>query len=68
VHRGIDAIDPKPTWAGSKFAVQQASHRDAVQLGLVASLARPGKNVTGVTSLAPELAIRQQRSFSASRL
>ena len=32
---------------------------DAVQLGLVASLARPGANITGVTSLAPELATKR---------
>jgi len=29
------------------------------QLGLVASLARPGANITGVTSLAPELATKR---------
>jgi len=32
---------------------------DAVELGLVVSLARPGANVTGVTSLAPELATKR---------
>jgi len=32
---------------------------DAVQLGLVASLARPGANMTGVTSLAPALATKR---------
>ena len=32
---------------------------DAVQLGLVASLARPGTNITGVTSLAPALATKR---------
>jgi putative ABC transport system substrate-binding protein len=32
---------------------------DPVQLGLVASLARPGGNITGVTSLSVELSVKQ---------
>jgi putative ABC transport system substrate-binding protein len=32
---------------------------DPVQLGIVASLARPGKNITGVTTLSADLSIKQ---------
>ncbi len=41
--------------ATGQIAIVMADPGDAVELGLVASLARPGANVTGVTSLAPEL-------------
>jgi putative ABC transport system substrate-binding protein len=36
--------------------IVMASSGDAVQAGLVATLARPGGNITGLTSLVPELA------------
>jgi putative ABC transport system substrate-binding protein len=45
--------------ATGRIAIVMADPGDAVQLGLVASLARPGANVTGVTSLAPELATKR---------
>ena len=45
--------------ATSRIAIVMADPGDAVQLGLVASLARPGANITGVTSLAPELATKR---------
>ncbi len=45
--------------ATSRIAIVMADPGDAVQLGLVASLARPGGNITGVTSLAPELATKR---------
>jgi putative ABC transport system substrate-binding protein len=45
--------------AARKIAIVMADPGDAVQLGLVASLARPGANITGVTSLAPELATKR---------
>jgi len=45
--------------ATDKIAIVMADPGDAVELGLVASLARPGGNVTGVTSLAPELATKR---------
>ena len=45
--------------ATSRIAIVMADPGDAVELGLVASLARPGANVTGVTSLAPELATKR---------
>src|SRR5438132_7090110 len=45
--------------ATTKIAIVMADPGDAVQLGLVASLARPGANITGVTSLAPELATKR---------
>src|SRR3954469_25655745 len=45
--------------ATSTIAIVMADPGDAVQLGLVASIARPGANITGVTSLAPELATKR---------
>jgi len=45
--------------ATNRVAIVMADPGDAVELGLVASLARPGANVTGVTSLAPELATKR---------
>jgi len=45
--------------ATSRIAIVMADPGDAVQLGLVASLARPGANITGVTSLAPDLATKR---------
>lgn len=45
--------------ATSQIAIVMADPGDAVELGLVATLARPGANVTGVTSLAPELATKR---------
>ena len=45
--------------ATSRISIVMADPGDAVQLGLVASLARPGANITGVTSLAPELATKR---------
>jgi hypothetical protein len=45
--------------ATSRIAIVMADPGDAVELGLVASLARPGANITGVTSLAPELATKR---------
>jgi ABC transporter substrate binding protein len=45
--------------ATNRIAIVMADPGDAVQLGLVASLARPGGNITGVTSLAPELATKR---------
>jgi putative ABC transport system substrate-binding protein len=45
--------------ATTQIAIVMADPGDAVELGLVASLARPGANVTGVTSLAPELATKR---------
>jgi putative ABC transport system substrate-binding protein len=45
--------------ATSRIPIVMADPGDAVELGLVASLARPGANITGVTSLAPELATKR---------
>jgi putative ABC transport system substrate-binding protein len=45
--------------ATSRIPIVMADPGDAVQLGLVASVARPGGNMTGVTSLAPELATKR---------
>jgi putative ABC transport system substrate-binding protein len=41
--------------ASSKIAIVFASINDPVASGLVASLARPGGNITGLTNLSPEL-------------
>src|SRR3954449_856363 len=45
--------------ATGRIAIVMADPGDAVELGLIASLARPGANITGVTSLAPELATKR---------
>src|SRR3954453_5316588 len=45
--------------ATSKIPIVMADPGDAVHLGFVASLARPGGNITGVTSLAPEVATKR---------
>jgi putative tryptophan/tyrosine transport system substrate-binding protein len=45
--------------ATSRIAIVMADPGDAVQLGFVGSIARPGANITGVTSLAPELATKR---------
>jgi putative ABC transport system substrate-binding protein len=45
--------------ATGRIAIVMADPGDAVELGLVASIARPGANITGVTSLAPELATKR---------
>ena len=45
--------------ATSTIPIVMASHVDPVGSGLVVSLARPGKNVTGLSSLAPELVGKQ---------
>jgi putative ABC transport system substrate-binding protein len=45
--------------ATSTIPIVMASHVDPVGAGLVVSLARPSKNVTGLSSLAPELVGKQ---------
>jgi putative ABC transport system substrate-binding protein len=45
--------------ATSKIPIVMATAGDAVASGLVASLARPGGNVTGLTFFAPELAAKR---------
>jgi len=41
--------------ATSTIPIVMANHNDPVGSGLVASLARPGRNVTGMSTLSPEL-------------
>ena len=62
VHLNVNVIISRAT--PGAVAVKQATTKipivfvgvaDAVAVGLVSSLARPGGNITGVTSLAPEL-------------
>jgi putative tryptophan/tyrosine transport system substrate-binding protein len=45
--------------ATRRIPIVMADPGDAVHLGFVTSLARPGGNITGVTSLAPEVAAKR---------
>ena len=45
--------------ATSKIPIVIAQHSDPVGAGFVASLARPGGNVTGLSTLAPEVSVKQ---------
>jgi putative ABC transport system substrate-binding protein len=45
--------------ATNKIPIVMASGTDQVSMGLVASLARPGGNVTGVSSLTSELSVKR---------
>jgi putative ABC transport system substrate-binding protein len=55
----IVASDSQPAVAAKKITttipIVMIGGRDPIEAGLAASLARPGGNVTGLTSLAPEL-------------
>ena len=59
----IVAIVPAATLAARKatasIPIVMVNTPDPVQLGLVASLARPGGNVTGTTTLSADLSIKQ---------
>jgi len=55
VGRGTRAVRAAQS-ATSTIPIVMASVADAVRSGLVASLARPGGNITGLTSIMPELA------------
>jgi putative tryptophan/tyrosine transport system substrate-binding protein len=58
VTQGMQAIRVAQQ-ATSDIPIVMAAVGDAVGLGLVASLARPGGNTTGLSFLAPELAVKQ---------
>jgi putative tryptophan/tyrosine transport system substrate-binding protein len=64
-HLKVDVIATNPTALfGAKRAtttipIVMVNTPDPVQLGLVATLARPGGNVTGTTSLSVDLSIKQ---------
>jgi len=45
--------------ATTTIPIVMARVSDAVELGFVASLARPGRNITGISILAPELSAKQ---------
>ena len=47
--------------ATSKIPIVIAQHSDPVGSGFVASLARPGGNVTGLSTLAPEVSAKQMQ-------
>jgi len=66
VHLLVDVLVARGTWAAQ--AAQQATRTipivmamvaDPVRSGLIASLARPGGNVTGLTTIMPELTGKQ---------
>ena len=54
-HRGLDAASRQCT----TIPIVMAVSGDAVATGLIASLARPGGNITGTTYLEPELAAKR---------
>ena len=49
--------------ATSAIPIVMANHNDPVGSGLVASLARPGRNVTGMSTLSPELTGKRLQLF-----
>jgi putative tryptophan/tyrosine transport system substrate-binding protein len=49
--------------ATSTIPIVMANHSDPVGSGLVASLARPGRNVTGMSTLSPELIGKRLQLF-----
>ena len=49
--------------ATSTIPIVMANHNDPVGSGLVASLARPGRNVTGMSTLSPELIGKRLQLF-----
>jgi putative tryptophan/tyrosine transport system substrate-binding protein len=53
--------------ATSTIPIVFASHADPVGLGHVASLARPGGNITGLSMLLTELAVKELEIFVGSR-
>lgn len=59
----IVAANPAATFAAKKatasIPIVMVNTPDPVQLGLVASLARPGGNITGTTTLSADLSIKQ---------
>ena len=66
VRREVDVIvatNPAATLAGKRsttsIPIVMVNTPDPVQLGLVASLARPGGNVTGTTTLSADLSTKQ---------
>jgi len=56
---GGDAAIQAALHATSKIPIVMATSGDAVGAGFVASLARPGGNVTGMTAMAPELSAKR---------
>jgi putative ABC transport system substrate-binding protein len=66
VRRKVDVIvaaNPAATFAARKatasIPIVMVNTPDPVQLGLVASLGRPGGNITGTTTLSADLSIKQ---------
>jgi putative ABC transport system substrate-binding protein len=59
----IVASNPAATFAAKRatasIPIVMVNTPDPVQLGLVASLARPGGNITGTTTLSAELSVKQ---------
>jgi putative ABC transport system substrate-binding protein len=59
VRRHVTVIAAHDTAATTTIPIVFASGGDPIELGLVASLNRPGRNVTGVTFLVATLAAKQ---------
>ena len=74
MHLKVDVIvtgGPIPTRAAKEatatIPIVMAFDIDPVGLGFIASLARPGGNITGLSTLAPEISRKATGAFEGDR-